>query len=135
MRDEAIGSVELVDLCPVKTWQARQNLTGGPTTLSGEFDLLAFSQGELIHVRRTDAPTADVNRIPVTKGMYEQDLSFDPTEAVLAPHAACRPHRVRYGDRNCERCSRGSGHPWSRRFPSAHAARRGRGSAGRGPLL
>ena len=83
VRDEAIGSVELVDLCPVKTWQARQNLTGGPTTLSGEFDLLAFSQGELIHVRRTDAPTADVNRIPVTKGMYEQDLSFDPTERYL----------------------------------------------------
>ncbi len=83
VRDEAIGSVELVDLCPVKTWQARQNLTGGPTTLSGDFDLLAFSQRELIHVRRTDAPTADVNRIPVTKGLYEQNLSFDPTERYL----------------------------------------------------
>jgi WD40 repeat protein len=84
LRNEAIGSQELVDLRPVRKWQARQSVAEGYSAFSADFELLAFSHDEWIHVRRMDAPTTDVARIPVTKGTSAYFLSFDPTKQYLA---------------------------------------------------
>ena len=83
LRDEAIGSLALVDLRPVRRWKARENLTQGATTLSGDFEFLTFSEGDVIHIRRIDHRAADVKTIPTDKGQYEQFLRFDPTNRYL----------------------------------------------------
>ena len=83
LRDDAIGSMELIDLRPVRAWQARQSPFQGILSLSGDFELLAFSDGESIHIRRLAHPMTDAKTIPTIKEQYEQFLRFDSTKRYL----------------------------------------------------
>ncbi|MEQ1828544.1 MAG: WD40 repeat domain-containing serine/threonine protein kinase, partial [Pirellula sp.] len=83
LRNESIGSLELIDLRYLHSYRVRKNELEGAPWLSRTFDYIAKGAGTKIQLLKLDQQLTEITTIPTAKEQFEQFLCIDSTHRFL----------------------------------------------------